>query len=562
MAGGQPRRSARLRGLPRRRRRLRAESGPYRSDSRRAPGPRTSRGRFHPGGNARGARDRLRGGGGGLNAPAGAPPPRVSIRGLSKRFGTVVALDDARLDAWPGEVHAVLGENGAGKTTLLSALAGLVPPDDGEIRIDGAPERFASPRAAWQRGIGMVHQHFALVDRMSVLENLALGRRRSGGFRLALGEVRRAAEELGGRVGLSVPLDATVESLGVGDRQRAEILKVLLRDPGVLVLDEPTAVLAPAEVEGLLELLRRLAGEGRAVLLVAHKLDEVLAVADRVTVLRRGRTVLEAARSEVDADRLAVAMVGSAPAPPTTRGPVSDRHPVIARLRGAHVDAADGRDRLDDVDLDIRAGEIVGVAGVEGNGQRELAFLLSGRRLPERGEVALPEAIAFIPQDRRREGLVLPFSVAENLALGMHEDPEVRRGPLLRWPRIRERAQAAIDRFAIRVPDPRTPVATLSGGNQQRVVVARELSGRPRLIVAENPTRGLDVAGAAFVHRTLRECASGDAASGVVVISTDLDEILALADRVVVLVRGRLMPVPESERSRTGIGARMLEGVS
>jgi simple sugar transport system ATP-binding protein len=459
-------------------------------------------------------------------------------------------------------VHAVLGENGAGKTTLLSALAGLVSPDAGEIVVDGTSERFSSPRSAWQRGIGMVHQHFALVDRMSVLENLALGRRRGGGFRLALDEVRRAAEELGGRVGLRVPLDAPVETLGVGDRQRAEILKVLLRDPGVLVLDEPTAVLAPAEVEGLLELLRRLAREGRAVLLVAHKLDEVLAVADRVTVLRGGRTVLEAPRSEVDAERLAVAMVGRSPAAPPARAAPAAEHPVVARLRALSVETRDGRDRLDGVDVEVRAGEIVGVAGVEGNGQRELALVLSGRRRPDRGEVMLPEDIAFIPQDRRREGLVVPFSVAENLALGMHDDASVRRGPLLRWPRIRDRARSAIEEFSIRVPGPRTAVAALSGGNQQRVVVARELSGRPRLIVAENPTRGLDVAGAAFVHRTLRERASGERAAGVVVISTDLDEILALADRVAVLVRGRLVPVPDAERSRLGIGARMLEGES
>lgn len=512
----------------------------------------------------------------------------MSVRGLHKRFGRTVALEGAHLDAYGGEVLGVLGENGAGKTTLLSTLAGLVAPDAGVIEVDGVEVRIASPREAWRLGIGMVHQHFALVETMSVLDNLALGRRRAGGFRLALDDLRLEATALGERVGLEVPLDARVEDLGVGDRQRAEVLKVLLRDPGVLVLDEPTAVLAPAEVDGLLGLLRRLADDGRAVLLVAHKLDEVLAIADRVTVLRRGQTVLEAPRSQVDAAALAVAMVGAAPAALPERaagsvgsggevgsvdqvgpgGPVgavgrsgSAGRPSVARLRGVEVEATAGRVALRGVDLQVAAGEIVGVAGVEGNGQRELSLVLAGRLVPDRGEVELADEPAFVPQDRRREGLVASFSLAENLAVGLHRKEAYRAGPLLRWDRIRDTTRAALEAFSIRASGPAALASSLSGGNQQRLVVARELEGNPALIVAENPTRGLDVAGAAFVHRTLRERSEGPEPAGVVLVSTDLDEILRVADRVVVLVRGRVVAVPESQRTREGIGAVMLAGV-
>lgn len=481
----------------------------------------------------------------------------------------MVALDGARLDAFTGEVHALLGENGAGKTTLLSVLAGLVAADAGSIRIDGAEVQPRSPRQAWQQGIGMVHQHFALVDRMTVLENLALGHPGSG-LRLDLARVRREATALASGVGLDVDLDAPVERLGVGERQRAEILKVLLRDPGVLVLDEPTAVLAPGEVEGLLALLRRLAGEGRAVVLVAHKLDEVLAVADRVTVLRRGQTVLEAPRAEVHAGQLAVAMVGeaaaalagegAAPGPrhPNESAPSGrDTPPPVAVLRGAG--SAGG---LAGVDLEVRPGEIVGVAGVEGNGQRALARLLAGRETAAEGGVEVPEEVAFIPQDRHREGLVGSFTLTENLALRLHRTPQFRRGPFLRWSRLRRLTRELMTAFRVTAPGPDARASTLSGGNQQRIVVARELHDDPPLIVAENPTRGLDVAAAAFVHRALRERVRSPDPAAVVLVSTDLDEILALSDRVFVLVRGRLREVPAAEHTREGVGARMLDGAN
>ncbi len=469
----------------------------------------------------------------------------------------------------------------------------MVTPDAGEIRLGGEAVLPRTPREAWRLGVGMVHQHFALVPRLTVLENLALGRRGGwAGLRLPLDEVARQATALSVETGLEVPLDRRVEGLGVGDRQRAEILKVLLREPRVLVLDEPTAVLSPPEVDALLDLLGRLAGQGKAVLLVAHKLDEVLAVADRVTVLRGGRTVLEAPRAAVDAGRLADAMVGSggaeraeimgveggaatalegdavgasftartSPASPET--PASPEIPATAVANLANVRVvSEGRDALRGVDLVVRRGEIVGIAGVEGNGQRELASVLAGRRLPDSGQARIPADPAFIPQDRGREGLVASFTLAENLALALQRDPAYRRGPWLRWKSIRARTVRALADFEVRAPGPDARAGALSGGNQQKLVVARELAGDPTLLVAENPTRGLDVAAAAFVHARLRELrARGENGPGIVLVSADLDEILALADRVLVMVRGRLTPVPEAERTRAGIGRRMLAG--
>jgi simple sugar transport system ATP-binding protein len=510
------------------------------------------------------------------------------MEGIEKRFGRVTALMGARLAARAGEVHCVLGENGAGKTTLLSVLAGTASADAGTVRLDGARVRVRTPREAWRHGVGMVHQHFALVPRFSVLENLALGHRSTrAGFGLPLEHIARRATGLAEETGLVVPFHRRVEDLGVGDRQRAEILKVLLREPRVLILDEPTAVLAPPEVRRLLALLRRLAGQGRAVLLVAHKLDEVLAVADRVTVLRHGATVLEAVRSEVDAHVLATAMLGGTGvrtdevgvAGRVDTGPevASDGTPEngtdmatgvsphaaaeVATLSGVTLVGPAGERLLDDVSLRVWRGEIVGVAGVEGNGQRELARVLAARQPVADGTARVPADAAFIPQDRRREGLVLEMSLAENVALALQRDARYRRGPFLSWRRIRQRTADLMREHDIRAPGPDTRAGTLSGGNQQRLVVARELEGGPALLVAENPTRGLDVAGAAAVRERLRALRDrGREGPGIVLVSTDLDEVLALADRLVVIVRGRLIAVPDSARTRDAVGRLMLSG--
>jgi general nucleoside transport system ATP-binding protein len=481
----------------------------------------------------------------------------VELRELRKQFGPVVALAGASLTAFPGEVHALLGENGAGKTTLLNLLDGMLAPDSGQIRIQGSNASPRSPREAVALGVGLVHQHFTLVPRFTVLENVALGLGSRGwGLGWPMSDVRERLLALAEETGLGVDPDAPVEGLEVSARQRVEILKVLLRDPAILALDEPTAVLVPREVERLFGILRGLAARGRTILLIAHKLDEVLAVADRVTVLRDGRTVLEALRSDVDGPTLARAMVGR---PVSSPPPPSPPHPgeVVARLDGVRGAGGRGEEGLRGVSLELRRGEILGVAGVEGNGQRELALVLAGLRVPSAGSVELPPRVGFIPGDRRDEGLILDFDLAENLALALHRDPAWRRGPALRWPEIRREADELIRRYGIRAPGAGTPARALSGGNQQKMVVGRELDREPDLLVVENPTRGLDVGATEFVHGELRRRREGRA---ILLLSTDLDEVLALSDRIVVMVRGACVAVPPGERTREGVGERMLSG--
>jgi ABC-type uncharacterized transport system ATPase subunit len=474
------------------------------------------------------------------------------LDGVVRRFGPVEALAGASLEVRAGEIHAVLGENGAGKSTLLGILGGLLRPDAGTVEVAGERVELASPKDAWARGIGLVHQHFTLVPTLTVLENLALGRRISP-FRLdrTLDRLRLDATKLMEATGLEAPLDAAVGGLTVGERQRVEILKVLLRDPSVLVLDEPTAALAPAEVGSLFALLRTLAAGGCAVVVVAHKIDEVLSVADRVTVLRRGRTMLGEAESAAAAE---VVGVGRLSAPRSTGGAE------IAALVDVRARAASGSSALDGVDLVVARGEIVGIAGVDGNGQRALALVLAGRLLAASGDVRLPAGVGFIPQDRTLEGLVGDFDLAENVALALHADPRFGTGTLLDWAAIRAESENVRSRFGMVASGSTVPANTLSGGNQQRLVVGRELLVARDLLVAENPTRGLDVAATAFVHAELRRVTQSPDGAGVVLISSDLGEVLALSDRVLVISRGRLVPVSERERTREGVGALMLGG--
>ncbi len=485
--------------------------------------------------------------------------PPLQLAGIHKRFGSVHALRGADFTLLPGEIHALLGENGAGKTTLMQIAAGLLRPDSGEVRAGGIARPALSPRAAGRLGIGMVHQHFTSVPAFTVAENVAL----AAGWPVAPGPLRERVRELGDRVGLPLDPDARVERLSVGLRQRLEIVKALAADARILLLDEPTAVLAPAEVEDLLQVIRRFTASGGAAVLITHKLDEALAAADRVTVLRRGEVVLTGRVAGQDAATLTAAMIGEG-APDDRVGlagtpalSIADRRPLV-RLESLDVRRDGGLGiALRGASLVVGAGEIVGVAAVEGNGQRELLRAAAGRIHPLRGvrEVATP--VAFIPEDRSTEGLIPEMTLTENVVLGSSESDAWVRGRTIDWREARARTAVLLEEYAVAAPGPEVPAETLSGGNQQRVVVGRELSRRPRVVVAENPTRGLDIRATATIHARLRRAASEGAA--VLFHSSDLDEVLTLATRVIVASRGVLIEPPPAATRET-IGALMLAG--
>jgi general nucleoside transport system ATP-binding protein len=495
----------------------------------------------------------------------------LSLRGVTKRFGPLVANDGINLDLNRGEILALLGENGAGKTTLMNILFGHYVAEEGTIAVAGPdgsldPLTPGSPRAALTAGIGMVHQHFALAESLTVIENVVLGTERLLAPRLKLRAARRKLEWLMAESGLAIAPDARVSRLSVGEKQRVEILKVLYRNARILVLDEPTAVLTPQEVVGLFAVLRRLAGGGLGIVFISHKLGEVLAIADRVAVLRHGRKVADQPTAEADRRSLAALMVGREVAQ-SRREP---RHPgdVLLALDRVTVRPEKGRVGLQEASLEVRAGEIVGIAGVSGNGQAALAGIVAGTAAAGAGTLTLagervtrpsPRAmndagVARIPEDRHRDGIVGSLSVAENLALETLGSPEVRRTGFLRFERMRERAREAIAAYDIRCPGPEAPIRLLSGGNIQKVILARVLDRNPRVILANQPTRGLDVGAAAEVHRRLLEASSRGA--GVILISEDLDELLALCDRIAVIARGRLTraePVETLTRERIGL---------
>jgi general nucleoside transport system ATP-binding protein len=475
----------------------------------------------------------------------------LELAGISRRFGSVLALDDASLLVRPGTVHALLGENGAGKTTLMRIAFGLIRPDRGTIRIGGRPITLGSPADAMRLGLGMVHQHFTLVPAMTVAENVALGGgRASGGWRFSARSAAERVLALGKETGLTLDPAARVESLSVASQQRVEIVKALVRDTSLLILDEPTAVLAPAEARDLLAWLRRFAGGGHAVVLITHRLRDALEVADEITVLRRGRVAWMGRAPAASERSLTEAMIGGALAPTplpqarTVGGPV---------LKASEVRASDERgvERLHGVTLEVRAGEIVGVAGVEGAGQRELLRTLAGRAVLTAGSVERPPDVGFIPEDRQHDALVLDFPLYENVAL---RGAGVRRG-VQRWQEVERRTAALIEAHDVRTPGPRARAGELSGGNQQKLVLARELDGAPSALIAENPTRGLDVRAAAAVHARLRE--ARDRGAAVLVYSSDLEEVLDLADRVIVMFAGTAREVA---REPDAVGRALLGG--
>jgi general nucleoside transport system ATP-binding protein len=498
----------------------------------------------------------------GGSAQAGPPPPAVAMRGITKRFPGVVANDGVDFEAAQGEVHALLGENGAGKSTLSNILTGLYRPDEGELWLDGRPLELHSPRDALDAGICMVHQHFRLVEPFTVAENVVLGDHRDVGrtFRFHRGTVERHVGELGRRYGLRVDPSARIWQLSVGEQQRVEILKALYREARILILDEPTAVLTPQEADALFETMRSMAAEDRTVVFISHKLHEVIAVADRVTVLRAGRSVATLPVAGATPRSLAELMVGRDVEGPR-RVPRSEpvRPEVVLELDGLWADGDRGSPAVKDVDLRLQAGEILGVAGVAGNGQRELTETIAGMRRPTAGRIrvggaalaggdpreAIHAGIAHVPEDRLHTGLAAGLSIASNVVLKSYRGRGVARGPFLRLGAIRDRAIDLIRRYDVKAPGPATPVRQLSGGNLQKVVLGREFSSRPRLLVVAAPTRGLDVGAIETVHAYLRDAASHGVA--VLLVSEELDEILALADRVAVMYEGRIVDVVAAE---------------
>jgi len=485
-------------------------------------------------------------------------PPALAMRGIAKRFGSVQALRGADFMLGQGELHALLGENGAGKTTLMRVAFGLVRPDAGEVAVLGVPRAVASPRAARRLGIGMVHQHFTSVPELSVAENLAL----AAGWPVAPMPLRARVQELGERYGLPLDADARVSGLSVGLKQRLEILKALASDARILLLDEPTAVLAPGEADELLRVVREFTRAGGSAVLITHKLDEALAVADRVTVLRQGAVVFTGAVAGLTAASLARAMIGDSESlnlsPARPPADASGDGAVLVRLDDLEVPRESGYGlAVRRATLGIRSGEIVGVAAVEGNGQRELLRAVAGRLQPLRGRREVAGPIAFIPEDRTTEGLIPSLSLTENIVLGSrHDDPWIRRGRV-DWKVARGRTAALLQEYAVTAPGPDVPAGSLSGGNQQKVVLGRELSRQPRVVVAENPTRGLDLRATEAIHARLRDAAANGAA--VLVYSSDLDEVLALAGRLLVAARGSISEVPAGA-TRAEIGELMVTG--
>lgn len=480
-------------------------------------------------------------------APWTAPgtPPVLTLRGITKRFPGVVAADSIDLDVRPGEIVGLLGENGAGKTTLMNMVFGMVRPDAGEIIVEGRAAEIGGPRDALDHGIGMVHQHFKLVRRMTVAENLALG---SGSLRpLHLREIVERTEELSARFALGVGPDDVVANLSVGQQQRVEILKLLLRDVRLLILDEPTAVLTPQEWEQLAVILRELASTGRSVVFISHKLDELLDVTDRVVVLRDGANVGEIATADADKATLARMMVGRDVVLRVAREQVPTGD-VLLEMRHVTV-RGESRPLVDDVDLQVRAGEVLGIAGVDGNGQRELVELLCRLRRADDGVVEVagkdlandPDAdavVSVIPEDRHRTASALDLPVLENLLMRDLGRTPLFRGGFVRRRAAQRRAEELLDEYDVRVPGSGVRMRQLSGGNQQKVVLARELQRDPAVIVAAQPTRGLDVGAMEFVYRCLQDHKRRGAA--ILLVSSELNEVLSLSDRICVMAGGRL----------------------
>jgi simple sugar transport system ATP-binding protein len=496
---------------------------------------------------------------------------KLELKGITKRFPGVVANDDISFDVSGGEIHAMLGENGAGKTTLMNILYGLYHADEGQILIDGTPVRFESPGDAIAAGLGMVHQHFMLIPVFTVTENIILGVEPTEGMGGLLNrrDAHQRVTDISERYGLAVPPDAIIEEIPVGVQQRVEILKALYREAEILILDEPTAVLTPQETEDLFEVMRSLREGGKGIIFITHKLKEVLAIADRITVVRRGKVVGSADPKATTDDELAAMMVGRAVQLTVDKTPAEPGPPVL-EVADLKVFDDRGHVAVDGVSFTIRSGEIVCVAGVQGNGQTELVEAIMGLRPPADGSIVLAGSditkadadhlleagVGHVPEDRLRDGLIVDFSIADNMVLDTYDQPPFARGFVRNERAVLAAAEERSRDFDVRTSSVLQSAATLSGGNQQKVIVAREFSRPISLLVASQPTRGLYVGSIEYIHS--RIVLKRDEGTAVMIVSPELDEVLALADRIIVMFRGRIVGIVEgAEATREGIGLLM-----
>ena len=496
------------------------------------------------------------------------PDPALELVGIDKKFGTVQANSDIHLTVARGAIHGIVGENGAGKSTLMSIIYGFYQADSGQIRVNGHPVAIRDSQAAIKAGIGMVHQHFMLVENFTVLENIMLGA--EGGALLAKGMASARAElkRLENAYGLKVDSDALIEQLPVGLQQRVEILKALYRGAEILILDEPTGVLTPAEADHLFHILMLLRDQGKTVILITHKLREIMAITDTVSVMRAGKMVATRKTSETTVEELAELMVGRRVLLRVQTGEASPGD-VVLSVRNVSVKDNRGVTMVDNVSFDVRAGEIVGMAGVAGNGQSELLEAIAGIRKPSWGEIFLNGktvgqadpaglrdiGLAHIPEDRHQMGLVLKFEECENAVLGYHRNPAYGNGPLLNLEAIRMDAMEKIEKYDIRPPDPRLKTASFSGGNQQKIVVAREIERDPKMLIIGQPTRGVDIGAIEFIHRRIVEMR--DAGKAILLVSVELDEIRALSDRILVMFAGRVVGEKTRDANEQTLGLMM-----
>jgi general nucleoside transport system ATP-binding protein len=493
----------------------------------------------------------------------------VEMRGITKRFPGIVANDSISFKVRKGEIHALLGENGAGKSTLMNILFGLYQPDEGEIYINEQKVAITDPEVAIKLGIGMIHQHFMLVEPYTVVENIILGAEPTKGIVVNYAKARQRVIELSEQYGLQVDPDRLISDISVGMQQRVEILKTLYRGADILIFDEPTAVLTPQEIEDLIDIMHNLVKEGKSIILITHKLKEIMAVSDNVTIIRRGKVIDSVVTAETTTDELAAKMVGR-----KVSFTVDKKDAEIGNsiLQVSNVTAKDNRGivALRNISFEVKSGEILGIAGVDGNGQRELIEVLTGLRKVDSGEIILqgehiegkkPRKIselkvAYIPEDRQKRGLVLDFSVAENMSLKNYYTPKYNHRGFLKYDKINEDARALIAEYDVRTPDELTEARALSGGNQQKIIIAREVDSNPDLLIATQPTRGLDVGAIEFIHKKLIE--QRDNGKAVLLYSLELDEIMNLSDRIAVIYEGAIIGIVDpKETTEQEIGLMM-----